>query len=162
MKNRIIFFALILLVFTACKKDNPVPPTTYQIENNLPKVLYEVEPLYDGSIYEVEIFWYNNLNVIIKQYNLSQVKCGGGKSPITEVTSDVVKVRVSFRMLPTQSDYYNDEINNRMYVVAYFSLKKGGNTLIPIDEQTVVANLLSSVYNPSKLDLSRFKALLQK
>jgi len=162
MKNNIVLIVLILLSFTACKKDNPIPPTTYQIVNNLVKMSYEIEPLLDGSMYEVEIYWYNNLNVIVKQYDLSQVKYGGGMSPRTVVTSDVVKVRVSFKRLPAQSEYYNHEINNRMFVVAYFNIKKGDNILIAIDEETVVGNLLSSVLNPSKLELSRFKELIQK
>jgi hypothetical protein len=162
MKKRILFYTVILLSFTACKKDNPIPPTTYQIVNNTVKLNYEFEPLLDGSIYEVEIFWYNDMDIIVKEYNLSQVKSGGGISLLTEVTSDVVKVKISFKMLPAQSDYYSNAINNRFFVNDYTYLKKGGNTLITVDEQTMVSNVLSSVFNPSKLDLSRFKALIQK
>lgn len=132
--KKIFLLACILVLFVSCKKT-----TTYQIVNNSS---FDTSQEYlDGSLYEVRVFEYIG-DDIVKQDNISKISYGGGISKEIEVENDVQKVKVSFRMVPPESTYY--ESFSRVYVVAYSYLKEGENTIITIDNNTMVSHSIST------------------
>jgi hypothetical protein len=68
----------------------------------------------------------------------------GKKSEIKEVPDNFEKIKVSFKMLPRQSEYYDLSLNARLYTVSYTLLSKGSNTIAELDGKTMVGTTLKS------------------
>ena len=135
----IVFIIGLLTVVVSCKKEEQ-PKTTYQIINNVTKVPTTIEFL-DGTLWEVVVFCYNGTD-IIRQDNLDPIATDGGKSVITEVTSNIEKVKISYMFLPAKSPYYSLSSNKREYVVALTTLEKGKNNIITIEGTTMVSTVM--------------------
>lgn len=138
MKN---FIYVLILIFAciSCKKE--AATTTYQVVNNSTLSTSSMEYL-DGSIYEVVVYHYSGTD-IIKQDAMDKVAAGGGKSEIIEVPASSEKIKVSYKMLPPQSTYYDLSSNHRLYVVAYTLIKQGENNVILLDDNTMVGGTLT-------------------
>jgi hypothetical protein len=160
MKRKILLITVILLSFIACNKDLSIPSATFQIVNNIGKSYCAFEPLLNGSLYEVIVFGYNEKEELIKHFNIDKVETGGGKSEVIEVPHDVVKVKVSFMMIPPESIYFGMDSNVRLYVKAYSYLTATGNTLIAIDGNMMAGTTISSIYNAIEIDFWEFKELI--
>lgn len=158
MKTKLLLFGIILLAAASCKKSDK--STTYQITNNMTKeTVSDLEPLLNGSLYEVIVFEFNDKDEVVKQENISKIESGGGKSEIIEVTPDVVKVKVSFKMLPKESAYYNLSNNVRKYVKAYSYLPSEQNTNISIDGNTMVSSSMTATIGSDNFKLKDFEII---
>jgi len=162
MKDKILFIALILLSFIACNEDLPIPSTIFQIVNNIKKTNNAVEPLLNGSLYEVIIFGYNVKDELIIQINVDKVESGGGKFEVIEVSHDVVKVKISFMLIPPESIYYGKDSRVRLYVKNFSYLTATGHTSIAIDGQMMAGTTISSIYNAFEIESLKFKKLILK
>lgn len=125
----ILFISLI-----GCEKEEE--KTTYQIINNFPGEDTDVEYL-NGTMWEVVVFCYTGTDVV-RQDDVAPIAPDGGKSEKIEVEPNFEKIKVSFKLLPSQSPYYNMEANHRQYVVAYLMLEKGRNNVVTFTENTMV------------------------
>jgi len=161
MKNQLLLVAIMLLALASCKKDEP-SKTTFQIINNVTKYNSDFEPLLDASMYEVVIYGYNEKDEVIKQYNFTKIASGGGKSELTEVTSDIVKVKVSFKFLPPSSAFYSMSENFRHYVKAISYLTKESNTTIVIDDNTMSGNTLKNFNGIIYLESLKLREMKRK
>ncbi len=141
--KKVLYLVLMATLMMACKKDDPTPPkTTYQIINNTETSESSIEFL-DGSLFEVVIFCYVG-NDVARQDNLPAVSSGGGKSELIEVPDSFDKLKVSFKLLPKESPYYNLPANGRKYVVSFSFLQKGKSNQIIIDGLTMVSGELKN------------------
>lgn len=138
MKKVLVISLFVAILITGCKKEDS--PTTYQIVNNTTLQSTSIQYL-DGSMYEIVVYCYKGTD-IVRQDNFAKVASGGGKSEKKAAEYD--KVKVSFKMLPPESTYYSNSINDRLYVVAYTVLTKGSNTQIIINGQTQVSKYMKS------------------
>lgn len=157
MKSKILLIALILLSFTACNKDVPNPSATFQIVNNIEKSYCVFEPLLNGSLYEVIVFGYNEKDELIKQVNIDKVESGGGKSEVIEVSHDVVKVKISFMLIPPESVYYGKDSYVRLYIKGFSYLTATGHTSIAIDGHMMAGTTISSIYNAFEIESLKLK-----
>lgn len=157
MKKFLFFMAMTLpiLLFSSCSKEEEDMPnvSTFTIINNNEKYDSTIEYL-DGSMYEVVVFEYDETGNNIGQINIDDITYGGGKSDAIPVQDECSKVQVSFKMLPKESPYYDLSSNKRLYVASLSVIKKGSNTNIIIDSNTMTSS------NPSTKtysDLSTIK-----
>jgi len=139
MKKILFFLTISSLIFFGCKKDKDA---TYQILNNSSKYQSSTQYL-DGSIYEVVVFEYRG-NDVVKEVNINKVSYGGGKSNKITAHEKTEKIKVSFKLLPKESPYYNLSSNYRKYTVQYYYLKKGENTIAEINDKTMVSGSITS------------------
>ena len=61
-----------------------------------------------------------------------------------EIDDKIEKIKVSFKMLPKESEYYDLSSNVRKYVVSYTFLEKGVNNVVIIDKNTLIGTSLKS------------------
>ncbi|MCE5174670.1 MAG: hypothetical protein ABFC90_09565 [Bacteroidales bacterium] len=149
MKTKLLLnLAIVLTLLCGCSKVEETP-TTYQIVNNTDILTTSFDTYLNGSLYEIVVFCYNSSDEVVRTDNLDPVSSGGGLSKKIEVTSDIVKVKFSFKMLPPESNYYDLSSNVRKYAVSVFYLTAGKNTLITIDGETMVKNTITSL-NPGQ------------
>lgn len=142
MKNKNLLIALILLAFTSCKKDDPIPPTTYYLVNNTPKQSNSIQYL-DGTLWLTTVYCYDASGDVIREDNFESLASGGGQSIKTEVTDNIVKIVVSFHMLPRESAYYDLESNYRRYTKTKFALVPNTDNKIEITGETTVSGTLA-------------------
>ena len=154
MKKTLLFSLVLFLsiVFIGCKKD-----TTYQIYNNCTKEQTSVQYL-DGSLYEVVIYEYLG-NDVIRQVNIDKISSGGGKSDIITANEKTEKIKVSFRLLPKQSAYYNLSSNNRKYTVQYYFLEEGKLTIAEINGNTMVGGSMKISKNEQNSGITINKSI---
>ena len=138
MRKLLFLLTISSLIIFGCKKDKDA---TYQILNNSSK--YESSTQYlDGSMYEIVVFEYHG-NDVVKEVNISKIGYGGGKSSKITAHEKTEKIKVSFKFLPKESQYYNLSSNNRKYTVQYYYLKKGENTIAEINDKTMLGGSLN-------------------
>lgn len=143
-----ICLAAVLLALVACEKDKETAKTTYQVINNMESDPSELEPLLDGTLWEVIVFCYDKDGDVIRQDNLDPVETDGGKSEITEVDPECVKVKLSFKFLPPESEYYS--MADRLYVVAFTNIVKGKNNEVVVNGETMTGGTLKSTSGSQK------------
>jgi hypothetical protein len=145
MKKSLFIFGLALLGFNACDKSEENVTTTYQIINNTTPInmpdYYEGQ--LDGTLYEIIVYCYIG-DDIARQDNINAVKSGGGTSQKINVENNYDKVKMSFKFLPKENSYYNIDLNARRYVQAFSFLTKGENTIITINDNTMIGTSLKS------------------
>ena len=144
MKQVILLIALLPIFFVSCKKD--VTLTSYQIFNNSTAVS-STTPYLDGSMYEVVVYCYVGTD-IVRQDNIVAIKTGE-KSIIKEVPSTYTKIKVSFKLLPPASAYYDLSFNSRYYTVTYTLLESEKNTISEINGHSMLSTSMNA---PSKLN----------
>lgn len=136
MKNLIIILS-VLLLFVSCQKEEP---TTYQVINNTTRINSSV-PFLDGSLYEVVVFLYSGSDIIDEDH-IESIEPGGGKSDIIEVHEGCEKVKISFKLLPPESEFYDTEENSRIYTVSFTLITKEKNNEVIIDDNTMISSNL--------------------
>lgn len=133
--KKTLLFLFSALVLMSCEK----PETTYQVLNNCSRVEISEEPLMDGSLFEVVVFHYIGDDVA-GQDDLDPVRWGGGKSDIITVKDNIEKVKLSFKMIPPESDYFDSPLNKRYYLVAYTYIDAEKNNIIEVNDNSMVTN----------------------
>jgi len=134
--KKILFLTLLSVILFSCEKETP---TTYQIINNCnpDKEVTDFDKYLDGSIYSTVVFCFNDEGEIVRQDNIGIVHANNS-SDFIKVTPDIVKVKVSYMLLPEESEHYNNEANIRKYTLVYFYLTPEQNTDIIIDNHTMI------------------------
>jgi hypothetical protein len=127
------------LVLVGCEKDEK---TSYQVFNKTEKSTYALDKYLDGSLWEVVVFCYIGDN-IVRQDNFERI-APGEKSEIREVPDNFEKIKISFKPLPKQSQFYELSSNARSYTVSYTLLSKDNNTIAEISGKTMVSKTLKS------------------
>ena len=106
-------------------------PTIYQIFNSSTPVATNLEYL-DGSIYEVIVYHYSK-SIIIHQDSIDKVASGGGKTGLIDVPANTEILKVSFKILPFKSPYYDSPGNKRLYMLDYKIVTREVNNIIGIN-----------------------------
>lgn len=145
MKKLLLLPAFLLLIIS-CQKDDE-PETTYQILNNSSKIT-TIDPYLDGTMWEVVVFCYAGED-IVNQDNINEIGPDGSYSEKINVTPDVTKIKVSFKLIGPLSDYYDEDFNIRKYIVAFTVIQKGKNNLVTLDGDTMIGNSLKSTSETS-------------
>ncbi|KAA6303136.1 MAG: hypothetical protein EZS26_000739 [Candidatus Ordinivivax streblomastigis] len=140
----LLVLAVVLpVLFAGCSKDDDdESKTTYQVFNNNEKTSSTLDKYLDGSIYEVVVYCYIG-DDIVRQDNFDKI-APGAKSELKEVPDNFEKIKVSFKFLPKESEFYDLSANTRKYAVAYTLLSKGKNTISELNGETMVGNTLRS------------------
>ena len=131
MKKILLFSMLVSIVFVGCKKE-----TTYQVFNNCSPHKSEIEPLLNGTLYEVVIFEYLGEDIVM-QKNVKKIEVGK-KSEEFIMHGKAEKIKVSFVMIPKESQFYNI-LGTRYYTVQYFYFDEGKLTLAEINDKTMMS-----------------------
>ncbi len=141
--KKVLFLAFILPLLSCEKdKDSEKAPTTYQIINNIER--FDYDEYLNGTLWEIVVFGYGG-DDIIRQDNISTpVLPDGGLSEKKEITSDITKIKVSFKLLPKESPFYDLPENNRKYVVAFKNIVKETNNVVVIDGKTMLSGSLKA------------------
>ncbi len=152
----IIFVAALLL---SCSKDEPTP-TTYQLVNAMESDSDPDFQYLDGTLWEVTVFCLDKDGDVVREDNLQPIPAGGGKSESKELTANIEKLVVSFKLLPKQSEYYDLELNYRMYTVTRFVIVPETENEFKITDSTNVkgtltkANRLNSAIKTFEIELN--------
>ena len=141
MRN--ILFFTVLLLFSGCTKEERFNLTTYQVKNDCNPYSNPVDEYLNATLWEIVVFCYNEQNEIVRQDNLEPLSTGGAISPMKETTKDIVKVKLSFKWLPPQSIYFDEESNARKYVVTTFYLTEEENTVIVVNDNSMISGNLT-------------------
>ena len=141
-----LLIAIVAILFFGCKKDEVPAKTSYQIINNATRMNISTDQYLNGTLWEVVVYCYIGTD-IVRQDNIVSVLPGGGKSNMIEVPLNYEKIKMSFRFLPPQSEFYDLSLNNRHYVVAFTVLGKGQNNVITITDDTMSGPTLNSSIN---------------
>ena len=137
--KKVLLLALVFTLFS-CEKEEP--KTTYQIINNN-EFDYTGFQYLDGTLWEVIVFKYIGDDVA-GQENLDPINPDGGTTEMIEIDDKIEKIKVSFKLLPRESEYYDLSSNVRKYVVSYTFLDKGENNVVIIDKNTLIGSSLKS------------------
>ena len=137
----LLLSAIVLLGLISCEKDEK-DNTTYEIINNTEHYESSMDYL-DGTLWEVVVYHFIGDDVA-KQENLDPIAYGGSSSGKIEIDNNIEKIKVSYKLLPRESQYYDLSANDRIYVVAYKYIKEGENNKIEIDGETMVNGSLKS------------------
>ena len=132
---------MVAILLFGCKKEEE-PKTTYVVINDSEKFESGFEYL-DGTLWEVVVYCFIGEDVV-REDILSPIAYGGGTSEIMEVPDNFEKIKVSFKMLPKESSYYDMSGNVRKYTVTSFLLTPGIDNQIVITGQTTVSSYLKS------------------
>jgi hypothetical protein len=127
------------LVLVGCEKDEK---TSYQVFNKTEKSTYALDKYLDGSLWEVVVYCYIG-DDIVRQDNFERI-APGEKSEIREVPDNFEKIKISFKLIPEQSKFYELSLNTRSYTVSYTLLSKDNNTIAEISGETMVSKTLKS------------------
>lgn len=138
-KTLFIMLAVLPLLFSSCEKQPVI--TTYQVFNNRTKETTTVDYL-DNTMYEVVVYCYVGSDVV-RQDNYDLI-APGAKSPIKEVPATYTKIKVSFKLLPAASPYYDMSSNSRKYSVVYTLLTPETNTISELNGQTMVSSSMNA------------------
>ena len=158
-----IFISILLC---GCKKDEVVAPTTFQIKNGFTigkntNHYYSNNSssyIYAANMDQVIIYCYNAKDEMVSSKDVTEI-LKGITSTALEVASDIVKVRVTTRFYGVSSsnvkNYYEESwpvgystVHGQVfYVQTYFYLTKSSNTIITINDNTVVRNANYSAWN---------------
>lgn len=134
------FIILAALLNSGCEKESPEAiTTTLKVVNNTTRVHYDEEPLLTGSLYEVILFAFIE-NDLSGEISMEDVHPEGGESEIIEISNEVTKVKLSFTLLPPQSDYF-PEID-RSYTASYKFINQGELNEITIHDNTMLQTWL--------------------
>jgi len=144
---QMLFLSISIFLLLSCEKEEIPDPTTYQVKNLNEKNITVIDPYLNGSLYDVVVFCFNEKGDIVRQDNFDKIEADGGITNKTEVTDDIVKVKVSFKFIPKESQYYNLSSNVRKYLVVYNYLDRSTNTEIIIDGNAMVKNTITINYN---------------
>ena len=143
-----MFLAVAVLLFIAtinfsCGNKDKVKTTTYQIINNMTLVPNSVDKYLDYSIYEVWVDCYVGTS-IVKTDKFDKIAASGGKSPVTEVDAD--KIKISCKILPPASPNYSMPENARIYISGFFTIVENTDNVIKIEYETPVDKKGSSTF----------------
>lgn len=138
--KKILFLLVMFAAFVACSKDDDEKDSTFRIINNREKYESTYDKYLNGSLYEVIVFEYDENGDNVGQINVDDISADGGMSEKIQVSSTCVKIQISFKLLPEQSPNYDLSSNARKYVSSLGVIKKGENTDIVIDDNTIVKN----------------------
>lgn len=146
-----VLFAAIL--FSSCTKDSEqLDPTTLTVTNNTD--FYDSGDEYlNGSLYEVIVFTYIGDNVS-GQISIDDIAYGGGSIENIELPDKTEKVRLSFKMLPPESPFYDNYINFRRYTVSYYYIDVNKKNQVLIDGSTMMTGTLKST--EAKADIEQY------
>ena len=133
--KKLFVIAILFALAASCTKE---PVTTYQITNNAEGYEHS-DPYLNGTLYEVIVFHYIGED-IAGQQNLDPIAPDGGISKQVEVPDNIEKVKLSFKILPPESENYSSPVVVRKYVVAFKYLTKGEHNDIMVDGGTLVSN----------------------
>ena len=150
--RKLILLLFTSVIFTHCSKNEQHPDTTYQIINNIELDENAALELLDGTLWEVTVFCLDDSGDIVREDFLDPVSPGGGKSEKKEVTSNIVKVVVSFKFVPRESQFYDMPTNVRKYTVAKYALTPETNNVIEFVENTSIKNNMSMAFEESLLN----------
>lgn len=126
----VVLFSLVLI---GCEADS----STYQVFNNCPSSSTTLDPYLNGSLYEVVVFCYAGADVVRED---SYIKISvGEKTEVKEVPEYVTKIKISYKVLPPASKFYNLSDNNRSYVVAYTLIEPGKNVIAEVNGHSMVS-----------------------
>lgn len=123
----------IVLILLSCRKDE----TTLLLVNNMSTIQQNEfsYPYLDGSMYEIAILEFNKNNRKIGSIYINTIK--PNKTSITfRIGKEVAKVKISFKNLPKESEYYNLSSNVVITTENYFLLNIEDNTIISINDST--------------------------
>ena len=143
MKRIFVFMAALMLLSVACSKDDEEEVwTSYYIQNNMPLQSSEI-PYLDGTFYEVIAYCYDASGDIVREDQHINVPPDGGISNSEFVTDNIVKVVVSFKLLPRESAYYDISTNIRKYTVAKFVIERGLDNCIALSGSTTMSSSIA-------------------
>lgn len=137
--KKLFFVLVIMLVYSSCTKNDELP-TTYQVFNSTTSVVTGMEYL-DGSVYEVIVYHYSGTD-IIRQDSIEKILTGGGKTPLMDVPANTDLIKISFKMLPPASIYYNATWNVRLYMLDYRIIERGKNNIIGINGGSYISDTI--------------------
>jgi hypothetical protein len=123
-------FIILLLAF---RKNNKNKSTTYQIVNNC-TYFESGSPFYDGTLWEIVVHCLDSKGNILRVDNIDPIK-PGLRSENIDVIPHCVMAGVSFKLLSPESDSF--ELADRLHVAVNTVIRKGRNTRIIIDNETV-------------------------
>ena len=132
-----LMYLLVVVLLASCSK----PVTSYQVFNNSVSNPSTVEPLLNGDLYEVVVYCYAGSD-IVRQDNFAQISCGE-KTAVKEVPEAITKIKVSYKLIPPQSQYYTLSSNTRSYVKAYTLIEPQKNVISELNGNTMTSSLLS-------------------
>lgn len=144
MKKLILLSLIVFLM--SCSSDDP-KPTTYQIVNNMELDTDPAIEYLDGSMWEVIVFCIDDVGDVVREDKHESIIAGGGSSKPKEITPNIVKLVVSFKFLPQESNFYDLDSNNRRYTVTRFVVIPETNNLIELDGNTNIKGTLSIADN---------------
>ena len=156
MKLKLLsLIAISLMLFSCQKEDAESVKTTYRVINNGDVYSSPSDPYLTGALWDVIVFCYIGED-LARQDNLEPIN-PGGRSKIMEVEDEFTKVKVSFMMLPEESEFYDRSSNYRKYVYTYSFLKKGENIDIIIDGETMISGDINAMTSGKTGDPSTFQ-----
>lgn len=159
MKNLFLVLTMmsVLLFSTGCEEEQL--PTTYQIVNHGETYYSEYDPYLNGTLYDVVVFCYLN-DDIVRQDNLGDLEVGES-TKIKEVPETYTKIKMSYKMLPEESAFYDILDISRSYVVGYTLLEPGKNVVLEITSQTMISSSIDRVANQKSVRMSIESAINQ-
>lgn len=149
--NKLLFLSITLLaiLFSSCKKDEPVLPTTIQIVNGFKGATTTTNSVNFDAI---TVFCYNSLGDLIQTINYTNGIKYGNTSNKIELMNNVEKVRIYISGPMTYYGPLTNHVSGNVYgyitestffyVQTYFYINKNGNLLISIDNNTIVSTTI--------------------
>lgn len=131
MKKQILIITLFLLTLVSCTKEDSIK-TTFQVFNEQSMNLNITEPLYNGCLYEVIVYGLDSDNKVVNEYYLDNI---GSRRMSREIDLDnqVVRIEVTFKLIPPESRFYNTAANIRMRMPISLTIIPGGNSLVIVN-----------------------------
>ncbi|HLO57974.1 MAG TPA: hypothetical protein VK179_04480 [Bacteroidales bacterium] len=158
MKKGLLFAVLtVILCVASCGKDKDEPASTYQVINNL-KTMHNDTPYLNGTLWEAIVICYSVAGDIVRQDDLNDIYAEGGRSDIIELPGNCTNVRLSFRLVPRESELYNS--TKRLYLANKDLIKKGKKLTITVDEMTLVTDELKATGNSWAKSISDFRSVI--
>jgi hypothetical protein len=158
MKKGLLLITLMALVFAvSCEKEKEDPASTYQVINNLKTMHYDT-PYLNGTLWEVIVICYSAAGDVIRKDDLNDIYAEGGRSDVIELPRDCVNVRLSFRLVPRESELYGS--TKRLYLANNILINKGRKLTMTVDETTLVTDELKATCNPLAKKISGFRSTI--
>lgn len=127
--KKLALISIVAVLLFSCEKEYPF---IYQIYNH--NYLGEADsinfdPYLDGTMYETEVTCFNEQGEVIRTDKLGTLATKGNSGSIA-LTPEMVRLKISFRMLPNESEKFNSDFNTRKYTAEYFDLWANVNIII--------------------------------
>jgi len=135
--KKLLFIALISVSLLTCKKDEPPAPTTYVLTNST-SILGSSLDYINGTIWETIIFCYDDKGDVVREDICGDVSPGGCSTAPKELTDNIVKLVVSFKVASPKSPAYSLPSNNRKYTIIKFAIKPQTINRIELTDKTMV------------------------